>query len=126
MLLLTRFSAVLAVLLLGVSVSSAASKIPTLLPPRQASTAISMATIVSDLQAVVTANTNTTNTAIASTYLAAIETHATTLTSSSLVASTASQASSAGLVCKLSQLLFGADVVTPNESTYTSKEQENW
>jgi hypothetical protein len=119
MLLMTPISTILAVLLLGVNVSPAASRTPT---PRQVSPAINTSTLVSDLLAVVSgAGTNSTDT-----YLTAIGTNTDVLTSYSLQASGASQAARAALVCEASELLFGTSVITPNDPTYTSEEQEYW
>jgi hypothetical protein len=127
MLLVTPVRAVLAVLLLGVNMSSAISINPTLLHQRQESAALSMVSLLSTLQTVVNnASANSTGTALTNTYLTAIKTNAQALSSFSLLASAASQTSRAAIVCEISLLLFGANVVMPNNSTYTSSEQENW
>jgi hypothetical protein len=140
MLLVTPVTAVLAVLLLGVNVSLAASIAPSPLHPRSTSPTTSMTALVSDLLAVLTsANTNSTanltrtttstsstDTSSTDTYQQAIETNINALNSYGQKASKASAAARAALVCQASELLFGTGVVTPQGSTYTSEEQENW
>lgn len=94
-----------------------------------------MTALVSDLLAVlISAGTNSTatlsqiinSTSSTDTYQQAIETNTDALNSYCQQASAASAAARAALVCQASQLLFGTDAVTPQDSTYTSEEQENW